>query len=86
MFTEVSIQAFSRVNCLPVAYHLNKKAGEVLFALGQGSAISGLTEKILFAVFPVFVDFILVSHLQSYDILTVRLLCTSILLADYCRG
>ena len=63
-YRELSTRAFEHVHSLSLDFHLTKKTGEVLSALSKGSAINSFLEQILFQIFPVVVDLVLVSLLS----------------------
>ena len=59
-YRELSTKAFEHVHSLSLDFHLTKKTGEVLSALSKGSAINTFLEQILFQIFPVIIDLVLV--------------------------
>lgn len=57
-YRELSVAAFEHVHSLSLDFHLGKKTGEVLSALGKGSAINSFLDSITFQVVPMLVDLI----------------------------
>lgn len=57
-FRELSIASFEHVHSLSLDFHLGKKTGEVLSALGKGNAINNFLESVTFQVLPMLVDLI----------------------------
>ncbi|KAM5432717.1 ATP-binding cassette-type vacuolar membrane transporter Hmt1 [Microsporum ferrugineum] len=55
-YMELSTAAFEHVHSLSLDFHLGKKTGEVLSALGKGSSINGFLEQVTFQVVPMLVD------------------------------
>lgn len=55
-FRELSVASFEHVHSLSLDFHLGKKTGEVLSALGKGSAINNFLESVTFQVLPMLVD------------------------------
>ncbi|KAI5240678.1 hypothetical protein E4T43_05939 [Aureobasidium subglaciale] len=55
-FRELSIASFEHVHSLSLDFHLGKKTGEVLSALGKGNAINNFLESVTFQVIPMLVD------------------------------
>ncbi|KAL1304064.1 hypothetical protein AAFC00_000499 [Neodothiora populina] len=55
-FRELSIASFEHVHSLSLDFHLGKKTGEVLSALGKGNAINNFLESVTFQVLPMLVD------------------------------
>lgn len=55
-FRELSIASFEHVHSLSLDFHLGKKTGEVLSALGKGNAINNFLESVTFQVFPMLID------------------------------
>ncbi|KAF2186780.1 vacuolar ABC heavy metal transporter-like protein [Zopfia rhizophila CBS 207.26] len=55
-YRELSVAAFEHVHSLSLDFHLGKKTGEVLSALGKGSSINTFLEQVTFQVFPMLVD------------------------------
>lgn len=73
-YRELSTRAFAHVQSLSLDFHIAKKTGEVMSALSKGSAINSFLEQILFQIFPVLVDLILVLPLLEGLISGIRLL------------
>ncbi|KAF2859022.1 putative vacuolar ABC heavy metal transporter [Piedraia hortae CBS 480.64] len=55
-YRELSVAAFEHVHSLSLEFHLGKKTGEVLSALGKGSALNTFLESLTFSVLPMIVD------------------------------
>lgn len=55
-YRELSVAAFEHVHSLSLDFHLGKKTGEVLSALGKGSSINTFLEQVTFQVVPMLVD------------------------------
>lgn len=55
-YRELSVAAFEHVHSLSLDFHLGKKTGEVLSALGKGSSINTFLEQVTFQVIPMLVD------------------------------
>lgn len=55
-YREISVAAFEHVHMLSLEFHLGKKTGEVLSALGKGASINTFLESITFNVLPMLVD------------------------------
>lgn len=55
-YRELSVAAFEHVHDLSLDFHLGKKTGEVLSALGKGSSINTFLEQVTFQVVPMLVD------------------------------
>ncbi|KAF2274310.1 uncharacterized protein EI97DRAFT_125583 [Westerdykella ornata] len=55
-YRELSVAAFEHVHSLSLDFHLGKKTGEVLSALGKGSSINTFLEQVTFQVVPMFID------------------------------
>lgn len=55
-YRELSVAAFEHVHGLSLDFHLGKKTGEVLSALGKGSSINTFLEQVTFQVIPMLVD------------------------------
>jgi ABC-type transport system involved in Fe-S cluster assembly fused permease/ATPase subunit len=73
-YRELSTRAFAHVQSLSLDFHIAKKTGEVMSALSKGSAINSFLEQILFQIFPVLVDLVLVLTLLEGLTLGMRLL------------
>jgi ABC-type transport system involved in Fe-S cluster assembly fused permease/ATPase subunit len=55
-YRELSVASFEHVHSLSLDFHLGKKTGEVLSALGKGNAINNFLDQITFQVLPMIVD------------------------------
>jgi ABC-type transport system involved in Fe-S cluster assembly fused permease/ATPase subunit len=55
-YRELSVASFEHVHSLSLDFHLGKKTGEVLSALGKGSSINTFLEQVTFQVIPMLVD------------------------------
>ena len=55
-YRELSVAAFEHVHGLSLDFHLGKKTGEVLSALGKGSSINTFLEQVTFQVLPMLFD------------------------------
>jgi hypothetical protein len=55
-YRELSVAAFEHVHSLSLDFHLGKKTGEVLSALGKGSSINTFLEQVTFQVVPMIID------------------------------
>jgi hypothetical protein len=55
-YRELSIASFEHVHSLSLDFHLGKKTGEVLSALGKGNAINNFLDQVTFNVIPMIVD------------------------------
>ncbi|KAH7121162.1 hypothetical protein B0J11DRAFT_58884 [Dendryphion nanum] len=55
-YRELSVAAFEHVHSLSLDFHLGKKTGEVLSALGKGNSINTFLEQVTFQVVPMLVD------------------------------
>ncbi|KAF2723529.1 putative ABC transporter [Polychaeton citri CBS 116435] len=55
-YRELSVAAFEHVHQLSLEFHLGKKTGEVLSALGKGASLNTFLESITFNVLPMLVD------------------------------
>jgi ABC-type transport system involved in Fe-S cluster assembly fused permease/ATPase subunit len=69
-FRELSVASFEHVHSLSLDFHLGKKTGEVLSALGKGNAINNFLESVTFQVIPMLVDlFIAIGYfLIEFDV------------------
>lgn len=69
-FRELSVASFEHVHSLSLDFHLGKKTGEVLSALGKGNAINNFLESVTFQVLPMLVDLVvaIVFFLIKYDV------------------
>ena len=57
-YKELSTAAFEHVHGLSLDFHLGKKTGEVLSALGKGNSINNFLDQITFSMLPMVVDLI----------------------------
>ncbi|KAF2263572.1 hypothetical protein CC78DRAFT_496482 [Lojkania enalia] len=55
-YRELSIAAFEHVHSLSLDFHLGKRTGEVLSALGKGSSINTFLEQVTFTMLPMMID------------------------------
>jgi hypothetical protein len=55
-YRELSVAAFEHVHGLSLDFHLGKKTGEVLSALGKGSSINTFLEQVTFSMVPMLID------------------------------
>ncbi|PVI05318.1 hypothetical protein DM02DRAFT_624328 [Periconia macrospinosa] len=55
-YRELSVAAFEHVHSLSLDFHLGKKTGEVLSALGKGSSVNTFLEQATFQVAPMLLD------------------------------
>ncbi|KAF2110999.1 hypothetical protein BDV96DRAFT_603592 [Lophiotrema nucula] len=55
-YRELSVAAFEHVHSLSLDFHLGKKTGEVLSALGKGSSINTFLEQVTFQMVPMIID------------------------------
>jgi len=55
-YRELSVAAFEHVHSLGLDFHLGKKTGEVISAMGKGSSINTFLESVTFQVLPMVVD------------------------------
>ncbi|WPH01589.1 heavy metal tolerance protein [Acrodontium crateriforme] len=55
-YRELSVAAFEHVHMLSLEFHLGKKTGEVLSALGKGASLNTFLESVTFNVMPMLVD------------------------------
>ena len=55
-YRELSVAAFEHVHNLSLDFHLGKKTGEVLSALGKGNSINTFLEQVTFQVIPMLID------------------------------
>lgn len=58
-YREISVASFEHVHSLSLDFHLGKKTGEVLSALGKGSSINTFLEQVTFQMIPMMVDLII---------------------------
>ena len=68
-YQELSTASFEHVHGLSLDFHLSKKTGEVLSALGKGSSINGFLEQVTFQVVPMLIDLVVAVafFLVAYD-------------------
>nr|POE62908.1 heavy metal tolerance protein [Quercus suber] len=68
-YRELSVAAFEHVHMLSLDFHLGKKTGEVLSALGKGSSLNTFLESVTFNVLPMLVDLVvaIVYFLINFD-------------------
>lgn len=57
-YQELSTASFEHVHGLSLDFHLSKKTGEVLSALGKGSSINNFLEQVTFQVVPMLIDLV----------------------------
>ncbi|KAF2841008.1 heavy metal tolerance protein precursor [Patellaria atrata CBS 101060] len=57
-YRELSVAAFEHVHSLSLEFHLGKRTGEVLSALGKGNSINTFLEQVTFSVVPMLIDLI----------------------------
>jgi ATP-binding cassette, subfamily B, vacuolar membrane transporter HMT1/ACLQ len=55
-YRELSVASFEHVHSLSLDFHLGKKTGEVLSALGKGSSINTFLDQVTFQVLPMIID------------------------------
>ena len=55
-YRELSVAAFEHVHKLSLEFHLGKKTGEVLSALGKGASLNTFLESVTFNVLPMLID------------------------------
>ena len=58
-YQELSTAAFEHVHSLSLDFHLGKKTGEVLSALGKGQAINNFLESVTFSMLPMVIDLLI---------------------------
>lgn len=68
-YRALSVAGFEHVHSLSLDFHLGKKTGEVLSALGKGSSINTFLESVTFNVVPMVVDLVvaIVYFLTVFD-------------------
>lgn len=68
-YRELSVAAFEHVHSLSLEFHLGKKTGEVLSALGKGASLNTFLESVTFNVLPMLIDLgvAVVYFLVDYD-------------------
>jgi ATP-binding cassette, subfamily B, vacuolar membrane transporter HMT1/ACLQ len=57
-YRELTIASFEHVHNLSLDFHISKKTGEVLSALGKGNSINNFLDQITFQVVPMIVDLV----------------------------
>jgi hypothetical protein len=74
-YRELSVASFEHVHSLSLDFHLGKKTGEVLSALGKGSSINTFLEQVTFSVVPMLLDLgaAIGYFLVKYIYLTIRM-------------
>lgn len=55
-YRELSVASFEHVHSLSLDFHLGKKTGEVLSAMGKGNSINTFLEQVTFQVVPMIAD------------------------------
>jgi hypothetical protein len=55
-YRELAVASFEHVHSLSLDFHLGKKTGEVLSALGKGGSINSFLEQVTFQVVPMMID------------------------------
>lgn len=55
-YREISVAAFEHVHSLDLDFHLGKKTGEVVSALGKGASINTFLDNVTFQVIPMIID------------------------------
>jgi ATP-binding cassette, subfamily B, vacuolar membrane transporter HMT1/ACLQ len=55
-YRELSVASFEHVHSLSLDFHLGKKTGEVLSALGKGNSINNFLDQVTFQVVPMIID------------------------------
>jgi hypothetical protein len=68
-YRELSVAAFEHVHALSLDFHLGKKTGEVVSALGKGKSINNFLDQATFQVLPMIADLALAIgyFLVAYD-------------------
>lgn len=68
-YRELSTNSFQHVHGLSLDFHLGKKTGEVISALGKGNSINNFLEQLTFQFIPMIVDLIvgIVYFLVKFD-------------------
>lgn len=68
-YQELSTASFEHVHGLSLDFHLSKKTGEVLSALGKGSSINNFLEQVTFQIVPMLIDLVVAVayFLVKYD-------------------
>jgi hypothetical protein len=57
-YRELSVAGFEHVHSLSLDFHIGKKTGEVLSALGKGNSINSFLDKATFQVLPMVIDLV----------------------------
>jgi ATP-binding cassette, subfamily B, vacuolar membrane transporter HMT1/ACLQ len=57
-YRELSVASFEHVHNLSLDFHIGKKTGEVISALGKGNSINNFLDQITFQVVPMIVDLV----------------------------
>ncbi len=57
-YRELSVASFEHVHNLSLDFHIGKKTGEVISALGKGNAINNFLDQITFQVVPMIIDLV----------------------------
>ncbi|KAF2669095.1 hypothetical protein BT63DRAFT_250078 [Microthyrium microscopicum] len=55
-YRELSVASFEHVHSLSLDFHLSKKTGEVISALGKGNSINSFLDQLTFNVIPMIID------------------------------
>ncbi|KAI8327030.1 ABC transporter type 1, transmembrane domain-containing protein, partial [Choanephora cucurbitarum] len=64
---EISLKTFSHLHSLSLGFHISRKTGEVLRVMDRGtSSVVSLLNQILFQIFPVWANIILISFFTTY--------------------
>jgi ATP-binding cassette subfamily B (MDR/TAP) protein 6 len=64
---EISLKTFSHLHSLSLGFHINRKTGEVLRIMDRGtSSVVNLLNQILFQIFPVWANIILISCFTTF--------------------
>ncbi|KAG2210102.1 hypothetical protein INT46_010307 [Mucor plumbeus] len=64
---EISLKVFNHLHSLSLGFHINRKTGEVLRVMDRGtSSVVSLLNQILFQIFPVWANIILVTLFTTY--------------------
>ena len=68
-YQELSTAAFEHVHSLSLDFHLGKKTGEVLSALGKGASITQFLDMVTFQVVPMLIDLVIaiIYFLVAFD-------------------
>jgi ABC-type transport system involved in Fe-S cluster assembly fused permease/ATPase subunit len=57
-YRELSVAAFEHVHSLSLDFHLGKRMGEVLSALGKGNSVNKFLEQVTFQIVPMLLDLV----------------------------